>query len=204
MEHFSIGTVRHFVEAHALYAYLLIVLGVILEGEVVVIFAGIFAYLGSLSFFVSLFSVLCGGCIRSCLGYLIGYYIHKHHSHKSLFSKIERRISYFLPNFDKKPFWSIFISRFFLLGIGWFTLMFSGYKKVPMKTYARAELSSLLVWSVGMMSLGYFFSFTALSISRDIRHVLGIILICFISFFILQNLIASMIEFLEDKNNLEK
>lgn len=204
MEHLSISAIRHFVEAHAFYAYLLIILGVILEGEVVVIFAGIFSYLDSLSFFISLISVLLGGCLRSCLGYLIGFYIQKHHSHKLLFTKIERRISYFLPNFNKKPFWSIFISRFFLLGIGWFTLMFSGYKKVPMKTYAKAELSSLFVWSIGMMSLGYFFSFTALSISRDIRHVLGIMLICFISFFILQNLIASLVEFLEAKNNLEK
>jgi len=206
MGHLSISVIKHFVEAHSFYAYVLIFLGVIIEGEVVVIFAGIFSYLGSLNIGLSFLAVVCGGCVRSILGYCIGSYLQRHHSGKLILSKIERRITYFLPNFSKRPFWSIFISRFFLLGIGWFTLIFSGYKNVSIRTYARAEALSLLIWSVAVLSIGYFFSFTALSISRDIRHVLGIILLCFIGFFVLQNFIAFIMEFIELKinNNTEE
>jgi membrane protein DedA with SNARE-associated domain len=208
MEHFTISAIKHFVEAHSIYAYILIFLGVIIEGEVVVIFAGIFSYLGSLNIFISLLSVICGGCTKSFLGYSIGSYLQRHHSRQSFLMKIEKRIMYFLPNFEQRPFWSIFISRFFILGIGWFTLIFSGYKKIPIRMYAKAEGLSLLAWSSGVLAIGYFFSFTALSISRDIRHVLGIILICFISFFILQNFIAFIAEFFElkidDLKNSEK
>jgi membrane protein DedA with SNARE-associated domain len=75
-----------------------------------------------------------------------------------------------------------------------FTLVFSGYKNVPLKLYAKAEALSLLLWSVGFLALGHFFSFTALSISRDVRKFLAIILIFFILFFIIERLIAFVVE----------
>ena len=194
MEHISIGAIRHFIEIHAIIVYVVIFLGVLIEGEIVVIFAGIFSYLGSINIFVALASVIAGGVVKSFLGYLIGYLLHKYHSHRPFMRKIEGRISYFLPRFKERPFWSIFISRFFILGIGWFTLVFSGYKNIPLKIYAKAESLSLALWSVGILSLGYFFGYTALSISRDVRHVLVIILVFFISFFVLEKIIAFVFE----------
>jgi membrane protein DedA with SNARE-associated domain len=158
------------------------------------LFAGIFSYLGSINIFLAIVSILLGGITKSILGYSIGFYLQRNHSHIPFVNKIGRRISYFLPRFIERPFWSIFISRFFILGIGWFTLLFSGYKKIPLKIYIKAESYSLVLWSVGVMLLGYFFSYTALAISRDIRHVLLIILIFFISFFVLEKIIAFLFE----------
>lgn len=194
MDHISIGAIRHFIEIHAVMVYIVIFLGVILEGEIVVIFAGIFSYLGSINIFVALASVVLGGASKSLIGYTIGYYLNKHHSHRPFINKIERRISYFFPRFKERPFWSIFVSRFFILGIGWFTIVFSGYRNIPLKMYIKAESYSLVLWSVGVTALGYFFGYTALAISRDIRHVLVLILVFFISFFILEKLIAFIVE----------
>ena len=197
MDHISINAIRHFVEVHSIIVYLVIFLGVIIEGEIVVIFAGIFSYLGSLNIFIALFAVITGGVMKSFLGYSIGLYLSRCHSDKSFLSKMERRISYFLPRFTERPFWSIFVSRFFILGIGWFTLLYSGYKKIPVKIYIKAESYSLAIWSVGVITLGYFFGYTALSINYDIRNFLLVILICFILFFILEKIIAFLIELFE-------
>lgn len=200
MEHISIGAIRHFIEIHAIIVYLVIFLGVLIEGEIVVIFAGIFSYLGSINIFVALISVILGGFTKSVLGYTVGYYLYTHHSQKPFMNKIERRISYFLPRFKERPFWSIFASRFFILGIGWFTLIYSGFKNIPLKIYVKAESYSLAVWSVGILSLGFFFGYTALAISRDIRHVLVIILVFFISFFVLEKVIAFIFELFNSKD----
>ncbi len=194
MEYISITAIRHFIELHAIAVYFVIFLGVFFEGEVMVIFAGIFSYLGSINFFVALASVVAGGAIKSIIGYTVGYYLNKHHSHRTFMKKIEGRISYFLPKFKERPFWSIFASRFFILGIGWFTIVYSGYKNISLKVYAKAEAYSLAIWSIGVLLLGYFFGYTALSISRDVRHVLLIILVFFISFFVLEKIVAFIFE----------
>lgn len=190
----TIGYIKHFASSHAEIAYALLILGVIIEGEIVVILAGIFAHLGSLHFGIALSLTILGGALKSILGYGFGFYLQKKWSHSPLLSRAERRVNYFLPRFSRRPFWSVFVSRFLILGLHWFTLIYAGYKRIILKTFVRAEVASLIVWSISMLSLGYFFSYTALSISRDVRKFLGIILICFISFFIIEKLITFIIE----------
>lgn len=193
----SIAYIKHFAASHADIAYLLIALGVIIEGEIVVIIAGIFAHLGSLNIYFAILATLVGGGIKSVLGYGLGYYLQKNHSEKKIVIETENRVNYFLPNYLNKPFLSLFLSRFLILGIYWFALIYAGYKKIKLKTFIRAEISSLISWTFVMLSLGYFFSYTALSISRDVRKFLGIILIFFIMFFIIEKIIAFVIELFE-------
>lgn len=200
----TLSHIRHFVEMHADIAYPLITLGVIIEGEIVVIIAGIFANLGSLNIFIAFIATMVGGGAKSILGYSLGYYLQKHHSGKPLINQAERRVNYFLPRFSEKPFWSIFVSRFLILGLHWFSLLFSGYKKIKLRVFAEAELASLLLWSVLVLALGYFFSLTALSISRDIRKFIGIIFLFFIAFFILEKIVAFIIEITSTKENKDK
>lgn len=200
----TLSHIRLFVEHHANIAYLLIVLGVIVEGEIVVILAGIFANLGSLDVFIAFIATMVGGSMKSSLGYLAGYYLQKHHSGKPLISRAEYRVNYFLPRFSVRPFWSIFVSRFLILGLHWFALIFSGYKKIKIRTFAEAELASLMAWSVAALALGYFFSFAALSISRDIRKFVGVILLCFLVYFILEKIIAFIVELVSSKETEEK
>jgi membrane protein DedA with SNARE-associated domain len=208
MEHLSINFIHHFVEAHAIIVYAVIVLGVLIEGEIVVIFSGIFCYLGSLNPLFVFLSTVAGGLSKSIIGYTIGYLLQRYHSHKPFLCRMERRISYFLPRFKERPFWSIFLSRFLILGIGWFTVIFSGYKKIPLGIYAKAESLSLIIWSMGIIFLGYTFGFAALSISDDIRKFIGIILIFFIGFFILEKIVAFFVELFNTEKpcdlNLEK
>lgn len=199
----SIGYIKEFALFHANTAYIIIALGVLLEGEIVVIIAGIFAHLGSLNLLV-IFLVAFVGCgIKSVVGYSLGRYLEKHHSHMLIVRRAENRVNYFLPNFKKKPFLSLYLSRFLILGIYWFALVYAGYKKVKIKTFIKAELASFFTWVVVMLSLGYFFSYTALSISRDVRKFFVIILIFLIAFFILEKIVAFFIELFEININEE-
>jgi membrane protein DedA with SNARE-associated domain len=202
---FSIDIIKHFVEAHAIWAYIFITVGVVAEGEISVILAGIFSHLGSINPFIAFLCAVAGGACKSCIGYTIGMYLQSNHSHQPFLRFMERRISYFLPRFDKKPFWSIFISRFLILGIGWFTTIFSGYRKISLKIFIKAEAMSLCLWSIGMLAIGSFFSYTALSMSRDVRKFFGIILLFFIGFFLLEKVIGFIIEVIEElkKDTLE-
>lgn len=203
----TINLLKHFVEMYAIGAYVLIFLGVIIEGEVVVILAGIFAHLGSINIFFAFIATILGGFTKSTLGYTAGYYLEKHHSKRTFIQRTESKIAYFLPKFKEKPFWSIFISRFFILGLNWFTLIYSGYKKVNLRTYIKAEACSLFLWSIIMLSLGYIFSYTALSVGRDVRKFLGLLVLFFIAFFILERIVSFILEILTGvgkENNIEQ
>ena len=193
----TLSYIKHFASVHAEIIYVLIALGVIIEGEIMVIIAGIFAHLGSINIYFAFLATIVGGSIKSVLGYSLGYYLQKNHSQKRFLIQAESRVNYFLPNFLKKPFLSMFLSRFLILGIYWFAIIFAGYKKIKIRTFIKAEISSLFTWAIIMLSVGYFFSYTALSISRDVRKFLGVILVFFIAFFILEKIIAFVIELFE-------
>lgn len=193
----TLGYIKHFAAANAGFAYLLIVIGIIVEGEIVVILAGIFTHLGALNIYFVILFIVIGGFIKSFIGYNIGNYLKKNHSSNRFLRQAESRVNYFLPNFINKPFLSIFLSRFLLFGMHLFALIFTGYKKIKISKFIKAEASSLVAWSTVMLSIGYFFSYTALSISKDVRKFFGIILVFFIIFFILEKIIAFVIELFE-------
>ncbi len=195
----TLSYIKHFAADNAGIGYLLIILGMIIEGEIVVVMAGIFTHLGSLNIFLVILSIIIGGSIKSFIGYKIGYYLQKYHSTNNFLLQAESRVNYFLPNYLQKPFLSIFLSRFLILGMHLFSLVFAGFKKIKIRTFIKAEVSSLIAWSVTMLSIGYFFSLTAMSISKDIRKFLGIILIFFLMFFVLEKIVAFAIELFETK-----
>ncbi len=201
---FTLGHIQNFLELHAVLAYFIIVLGIIIEGEIIVILAGIGIQLGSLNPVIAFFATIVGGSLKSILGYSLGFYLNKHHSHKTFIQKTERRINYFLPRFHLKPFWSILISRFLIMGIHWFALIFTGYKKINLRIFVKAEILSLFLWSIVMLTLGYLFSYTALSISNKLHKFIGILLVFFILFFFLEKIVAFMIELFESNKKQEK
>jgi len=195
-------TIHHladFALYHANIAYFLIALGLIIEGEIVVILAGIFTHLGALNIFWSFFFIISAGILKSIIGYSLGFYLRNNHSHLSFLNKVQAKMNSFFPRFEKKPFWSIFLSRFLIFGIYWFALIFAGYQKTKLKTFIKADLLSLLVWSIFMFFLGYYFSQTALLISKDVRNFLGMTLVFFVGFFVLEEIIGFFIRVFENK-----
>ncbi len=201
---FSIEYIQNVAASHAEIIYVLILLGVFLEGEIVVILAGIFAYLGSINVAMAFVATFTGGAIKSVVGYSLGYFLQRKYSTNDILKQAECKIHIFFPNFLKKPFRSVFVSRFLILGMYWFTLIYSGYKKIKLRTFIPAEISSLVAWSIIMFGLGFFFSHTALMVSKDVRNFIIIILAFFVAFLILEKIITLFVELFGIKINIKE
>lgn len=195
----TVNIVANFVAGNEVLAYFLIFLGIIIEGEVVVLFAGILAHLGGLSIIAAFFVGVLGIASKSYLGYYLGVYLHNKYPHNRFFRYIETKIMYFLPHFKDRPFWSIFWSKF-IYGINHFAIVLAGYLKINFKTYFKAEFSSSMVWLVEFLSLGYFFSYAAIGYSKDIRKFSIIILGFIIAFMLFERFITFIYELFKAKD----
>jgi len=185
------------VSDHQILAYLIIFLGLIFEGEVILISAGILSHLGALNIWFTICFILIGGLTKTVSGYYIGTLLHDKWHETKFLKYIERKVLGVMPHFNHKPFWSIFISKF-LFGFNYMTIIFAGYERINYKKFLRAEISSTLIWAPALLSLGYFFSYTALSISREIWRFFLVILVFLILFFLFDKLIAWIYEIFEE------
>lgn len=193
----TVKLITHLVENHQVLAYAVVFLGLIFEGEIVLISTGILAHLGALNFTFALFFILCGGVAKTFLGYYFGELIHDKWHHTKLVQYLKHRALDVMPAFEQKPFWSIFVSKF-IMGVNYIVIIFAGFTKIDYKTYLRAELLSTAIWAPALLSLGYFFSYTALSISREIYRFSLIIIILIISFIILDKFFGFVFRIFEE------
>lgn len=192
----TVDILRHLVENNLVLTYLLVFLLTILEGEIVIISAGILVLLGALNFWLSLLVVFGGAFTKTILGYSFGQFLHKRFNNHRFFKYIERRVLNIMPHFERKPFWSIFVSKFIMMNH--LVIVFSGYKNINFRKYIEAEISSTLFWAPGLMLLGYFFSYTAINISDEIGKFFLIVIVLTILFVLFDKLIARLYEIFEE------
>ena len=193
----TVNLLINLVEHHQVLAYIIIFFGLIFEGELIVISTGILAHLGALNFWFSLFFILLGGLSKTFIGYALGEFLYKKFNHNRFFRYIQKQVYSILPRFKTKPFWSIFISKFIMWANN-IVIIFSGYEKIDYKKFLKAEIIATLVWAPLLLSLGYFFSYTALHISRDIWKFSMVVLILFIIFILFDKLVSWLYELFEE------
>ena len=198
----TVNILRHLVQNHLVFTYLLIFLVTIFEGEVITISAGILVLLGALNFWFCLIFIFCGGMMKTLLGYSLGKLLYKKFNNHKFFQYIEKRVFNIMPHFEHKPFWSIFVSKFIM--VNHLVIIFAGYKNINFKKYLQAEISSTMLWVPGLLLLGYFFSYTAIQVSREIWRFLLIVVVLIILFIIIDKLIRSAYEIFEEFYDNEK
>lgn len=199
----TVQILNHFVGNHQVLAYLFIFFVMIFEGEVTIITTGILSYLRVLNFWLSLFAILAGGMVKTFGGYYLGGFLYKKFNHHRFFRYLEKQVLYFMPNFRQKPFWSIFLSKF-IIGMNNIVTIFSGYSEIDFRIYFRAEVLSTIIWAPVLLSLGFFFSRVALSLSKEVTKFILVIFIFLALFFILDKLIAVLyriFQYLETNDN---
>jgi len=194
---YTVHAISHVVEHNQAWAYVVIFFGLIFEGEVTVITAGVLAQLGALNIGLALLFILLGGMTKTFSLYYIGMFLQNRYHHNKFFQYIEKRVAVLLPRFQQQPFWSIFVSKF-IMGVNYIVILYSGYKKIDFKTYLKAELSSTVLWAPLLLSLGYFFSYTAIRVSREIWKFSLIVLLLVVGFIIFDKLAAWLFEVFEE------
>src|SRR3989344_4397086 len=193
---YTVDILKHLVENNLVFTYLFIFLVTIFEGEIIAIATGILVLLGVLNFWIALIFIFCGGMVKTFSGYFLGKFLHKKFNNHKFFQYIERRVFNVMPHFEHEPFWSIFISKFIMMNH--LVILFSGYKNINFKKYLKAEISSTLFWSPGMMLLGYFFSYTAIHISEEIWQFSLIVIVLIILFIIFDKLVGWIYQIFEE------
>ncbi|MFA5840841.1 MAG: VTT domain-containing protein [Candidatus Paceibacterota bacterium] len=193
----TVNLLTRLVENHQVLAYGLIFLGAIFEGELVLISTGILIHLGALHFLYAIFFVLLGGITKTFLGYALGEFLNRKFQHHRVFQYLQKRVYAILPKFKEKPFWSIFISKFIMWANN-IVIIFSGYEKVNYKLFLKAEIYASVIWAPLLLSLGYFFSYTALHITREIWKFLMVVLVLFILFILFDKLVSWLYELFEE------
>lgn len=192
----TVEILNHFVANHLVFTYFLIFFITIFEGEIIAISAGILVLLGALNFWIALICIFCGGMIKTFAGYFLGRFIHQKFNHFKFFKYVEKRVLSVMPHFEKKPFWSIFISKFIMMNH--LVILFAGYKNINFRKYLEAEISSTLFWAPGMMLLGYFFSYAAIRVSDEIWKFSLIIIVLVALFIILDKVVSWLYEMFEE------
>lgn len=193
----TVNLLIRLVEHHQILAYAILYLGLIFEGELFLISTGILTHLGALNFWFAFSFLLLGALSKTILGYKLGEFLCKKFNHHRFFKFIQKRVYNVLPGFRTRPFWSIFISKF-IMGTNHFVIIFSGYEKIDYKKFLKAEISATAIWVPLLLSLGYFFSYTALHVSREIWKFLAVVFVLFVAFILFDKLISSIYELFEE------
>lgn len=179
----TIAVLHQFAEGYEFLAYLVLFAAVVIEGELAALVGGIFAHVGALSMPVVVAVVFAGAMAKTVSWYWFGTYLSSHDWAKKILGYIENRVLFLLPRLKVRPFWSIFVSKF-IYGINHITLILSGTMRINYKTYFKAEFYSSIIWTLGMTSLGFFFSRTAIGYSKEL-HKFSLAIGLFILLFIL-------------------
>lgn len=200
----TIDILTNIVEQYQTLIYLFLFIGLLVEGEFVLIATGILLHIGALNFYFTLYFICLGLFCKTTLGYYLGRLIHSKWNHTKLLKYIEKRVLAVMPHFKRKPFWSIFISKF-ILGVNNIVIIFAGYQKINFEKYVKAEFTSTIVWAPALVSLGFFFSYAAFYMSQEIWRFSLIVLILTILFFSIDKLISWIYEMFEEfyHNNIQ-
>lgn len=178
-----------FVEAHRFIGYAILFVGMLLEGETILIGAGILVHLKAFDPFDTFMIALSGVFFGAFLWYYLGMFLHKRYAENKMLIYAKKNILRLLPNFEQKPFWSIFTSKF-IYGLNHSALVFSGFLKINLALFAKAEIFASIIWTIGNLMLGYIVSYAAINITHNIKFFGIIIITLMLAFMGAQRLIA--------------
>lgn len=164
-------------------AYLIIFLIVFVEGEVILILAGILVRQHYLGFLTVLLVAFVASILHDMLYWWLGVRIKEMHRKKFLFIHIDH-IGKVLNTFKDKSGLYIFIAKF-TWGLTRLALIAAGYAKRPIQDIIRYSVVASLIWTVTLVSLGYVFASETHLLRKDIRtatllvtgFVLGVLLV---------------------------
>jgi membrane protein DedA with SNARE-associated domain len=186
------------VTMHPLWSYGVILIGMILEGDVVLVVSGVLSHVGVLHVVPTLSVLVLGAVLKTIVWYSLGVLIKYLFPNSTVLKYIERKVLYLLPHFPEKPFWSVFTSKF-MYGLNHAVMIFSGYTGISFREFAKAEIISTFCWIVILFPLGLFFSYAAFSFTHDLRFVLLILFGFVFGILIVHRFLGQIIEYFQAK-----
>lgn len=163
------------------YKYLLVLLLSIIEGPVIMTFSGMLWRLNYFSFLPLYFSLMIGDLIADAFWYSLGYFgghnlIKKYGKY---FNISEERLEKFSNLFKKHQSKILFLSKVTMgFGFALVVLIAAGISRISFKKYIIINFFGQIIWTIILMTLGYFFGTLYLFIDKSLRS--GFIILIFI------------------------
>jgi membrane protein DedA with SNARE-associated domain len=195
-------------ENFAQYGYVVIFLGLFIEGEVFLLATSLLAYMAG----YSLWSVILVAIVASCLsdtlwfmaGRLVGEARMKKYGKYVLIPPIRYEgMKKFFCEHGKK---TLFFAKF-VYGIGRITIFVSAVAGVRLRMFAMMDFLATVVWSIALCSFAYlsayYYGLSANRLIHSFRIIFGIVLALFVLQFVARWVYFSVTK-KQQCNNLEK
>ncbi|MEK9168474.1 MAG: VTT domain-containing protein [Patescibacteria group bacterium] len=189
----------NFSETHRIISYFIIALAILIEGEVVLILAGILSHKGYLDIFDVIFFAFAASVIHDLIYWSIGKKLSASGKKKFLFINLEK-IKEFLEKAKINNGLYVFISKF-AWNLNRVALITSGYLKMPVKELLRYSIPASLIWSIVFVSIGYIFAFETDVLKKDIKTAAILLTGFIILIVVLENLFRKIVEKRTKENN---
>lgn len=128
--------------------------GVMIEGDLTLLFAGVLAHYGLFSFGEALLTSIAGGFIGDSISYLIGYrgkeWIKTSHLYQSAQPRLEKMCARF-------GLYSIFLVKY-VYGLRTASAILWGFAHMRFRRFGPLTLVSCAAWALILIGLGYSFS----------------------------------------------
>lgn len=160
----------NFSEAHWVIIYFIIFAGMFIEGEVVLIMAGILVRSGKIDFLDALVVAFLGVVAHDIAYWFLGKKFADSHRKKFLFIDL-KRLDSFIDRIRRNHDLYIFVSKF-AWSMNRLFLIASGYLKMPLKRVMRYSIPAAFIWSTTFLSLGYIFAHKTDILKKDVRIVI--------------------------------
>lgn len=187
----------NFSEAHWIVIYFIIFAGMFIEGEVVLIMAGILVRSGKIDFLDALAVAFLGVIAHDVAYWLLGKKFSDSRRKKFWFINLEK-LDPFINRMRRNHNLYIFVSKF-AWTMNRLFLISSGYLKMPLKRVMRYSVPAAFIWSTTFISLGYIFAHKTDILKKDIRTIAILFSAFIIVIFLFEKLFQKNLDF-KDKN----
>ena len=194
----SINAFIPFVQDHKTWGYVLLFLGMVLEGEVFLIVSAMLARIHAFDFAEVVTIAFAGVMVGDVFWYWVGVLLSKFNGRIKITHAAERTVKMVFPNFQKRPFLSILISKF-IYGVNHATLVFSGVTRLDFKLFINAELLASVVWVAIYSIAGYLFGNAAIAVTQKATRFALLALVFVIGFILLERWLSNYYERQERK-----
>lgn len=194
----SINAFIPFVQDHKTWGYVLLFLGMVLEGEVFLIVSAMLARIHAFDFAEVVTIAFAGVMVGDVFWYWLGILFSKFNGRIKITKAAEHTVKMVFPNFQKRPFLSILISKF-IYGVNHATLVFSGVTRLDFKLFFNAELLASVVWVAIYSIAGYLFGNAAIAVTQKATRFALLALVFVVGFILFERWLSNYYERQERK-----
>jgi membrane protein DedA with SNARE-associated domain len=128
--------------------------GVMIEGDLTLLFAGVLAHFGLFSFSEALLTSTLGGFIGDLISYLIGFTGKERIKNSDFYQRARPRLERLCARFG---IYSVFLVKY-VYGLRTASAVFWGFAHMRFRRFGPLTLVSCWLWALVLIGLGYFFS----------------------------------------------